>query len=250
MSVADGIVLVTGGSRGIGRAITMRLAAERPEHVVIAYSLDHDAARATVAQLQSRGVGATAIVTDVGQLESLDALFDTIGERFGRLDVFISNAARASFGAAMELTPRTWSRVIDLNARAFLAGAQRAARLMTDGGSIVALSSLGSSYYTPGYLALGAAKAAIESMVRYLAVELAPQNINVNTVCGGLIETDTVKMHPDYERLREHVTAKTPAGRIGRPDDLAAVVAFLCSPAAAWIRGQTIVADGGFSLTT
>ncbi len=250
MSVNGGIVLVTGGSRGIGRAITMRLAGETPAHVVIAYSLDHDAARHTVAELESRGVAASAIVTDLGQLESLDALFDTIADRFGRLDVFVSNAARASFRAAMELTPRTWSRVIDLNARAFLAGAQRAAQLMTGGGHIVALSSLGSRNYTPGYLALGAAKAAIESMVRYLAVELAPRGINVNAVCGGLIETDTVKMHPEYERLREHVVAKTPAGRIGQPDDLAAVVAFLCSPAAAWIRGQTIVADGGFSLTT
>lgn len=250
MSVSGGIVLVTGGSRGIGRAIVRRLAAERPEQVVIAYALDHDAARSTIAELQASGLNATAIVTDVGQLESLDALFDTIEERFGRLNVFISNAARASFRPAMELTPRTWSRVIDLNARAFLAGAQRAARLMTAGGNIVALSSLGSRNYTPGYLALGAAKAAIESMVRYLAVELAPQDINVNAVCGGLIETDTVKMHPDYEQLREHVTARTPAGRVGQPDDLAAVVAFLCSPAAAWIRGQTIVADGGFSLTT
>ncbi|HUR80965.1 MAG TPA: SDR family oxidoreductase [Thermoanaerobaculia bacterium] len=250
MSVNGGIVLVTGGSRGIGRAIAMRLADERPEHVVIAYSLDHDAARNAVAELESRGVKASAVVTDVGQLDSLDALFDTIGDRFGRLDVFISNAARASFRAAMELTPRTWSRVIDLNARAFLAGAQRAAQLMTDGGHIVALSSLGSRGFTPGYLALGAAKAAIESMVRYLAVELAPRNINVNAVCGGLVETGTVKMHPEYERLREQVVARTPAGRVGQPDDLASVVAFLCSPAAAWIRGQTIVADGGFSLTT
>jgi enoyl-[acyl-carrier protein] reductase III len=249
MSVPGGIVLVTGGSRGIGRAIALRLACEKPEHVVVAYSLDHDAARNTVTELEARGVAASAIVADVGQLESLEALFDAIADRFGRLDVFINNAARASFREAMELTPRTWSRVMDLNARAFLTGAQRAAQLMTGGGHIVALSSLGSRSYTPGYLALGAAKAAIESMVRYLAVELAPRGISVNAVCGGLIETESVKMHPDYERLREHVIARTPACRIGQPEDLASVVAFLCSPAAAWICGQTIVADGGFSLT-
>lgn len=250
MSVSGGIVLVTGGSRGIGRAISLRLAAERPQHIAIAYALDHDSARRAVAEIESLGVAASAIRCDVGQLESLESLFGTIAERHGRLDVFVSNAARTAFRGATEITPRTWSRVMDLNARAFLVGAQNAARLMTNGGSIIALSSLGSRYFAPGYIALGAAKAAIESMVRYLAVELAPQNINVNAVCGGLIETDTVKMHPDYEHLRDTVVAKTPAGRIGTPDDLAGIVAFLCSPAAGWIRGQTIVADGGFTLNT
>lgn len=248
MSVTGGIVLVTGGSRGIGLATSLRLAAERPAHIVIAYALDHDAARAAVRDLEQRGVAASAIVSDVGQLDSLDALFRTIEERHGRLDVFVSNAARASFRGAMELTPRTWSKVMDLNARAFLAGAQHAAKLMTGGGRIVALSSLGARYFTPGYLALGAAKAAIEAMVRYLAVELAPSGINVNAVCGGLIETATTQLLPDYVQLRDHVIARTPAGRIGRPDDLAEIVAFLSSPAADWIRGQTIVADGGFTL--
>ncbi len=250
MSVADKIVLVTGGSRGIGRAIALRLAEERPAHIVIAYSLDHDSAAATVATIQQAGVSASAIVADVGQLDSLEALFTTIENRHGRLDIFVSNAARASFREATELTARTWSRVMDLNARAFLAGSQHAAKLMTAGGRIVALSSLGSRYFAPGYLALGAAKAAIESMVRYLAVELAPRSINVNAVCGGLIETESVQLHPDYAQLRAHVIDKTPAGRVGRPDDLAEIVAFLCSPRSEWIRGQTIVADGGFTLNT
>jgi enoyl-[acyl-carrier protein] reductase III len=248
MTVANQIVLVTGGSRGIGRAISMRLAQERPQHIVIAYSLDHEAAAATVADLERAGVSASAIVADVGQLDSLEALFGGIEQKLGRLDVFISNAARASFRDAIDITPRTWSRVMDLNARAFLVGCQHAARLMTTGGRIVAISSLGSRQYAPGYLALGAAKAAIESMVRYLAVELAPRKINVNAVCGGLVETETVKMHPEYEQLVARVIEKTPAGRVGRPEDLAEIVAFLCSAASEWIRGQTIVADGGFSL--
>jgi enoyl-[acyl-carrier protein] reductase III len=248
MSTSESVVLVTGGSRGIGRAISLRLAAQKPAHIVLAYALDHDAARAAVAEIEQQGVGASAIVADVGQLDSLESLFTTIEQRHGRLDVFVANAARASFRGAQELTPRTWSKVMDLNGRAFLAGAQHAAKLMTHGGRIVALSSLGSRYFTPGYLALGAAKAAIEAMVRYLAVELAPRNINVNAVCGGLIETDTVQLHPDYAQLRARVLEKTPAGRIGQPSDLAEIVAFLCSPAAGWIRGQTIVADGGFTL--
>ena len=250
MTIAGKIVLVTGGSRGIGRAISLRLAEEQPAEIVIAYSLDHDSAASTVAELRDRGVSASAVVADVGQLDSLEAVFATIEQRHGRLDIFVSNAARASFRDATELTARTWTRVMDLNARAFLAGSQHAARLMSGGGRIVALSSLGSRYFAPGYLALGAAKAAIETMVRYLAVELAPRGINVNAVCGGLIETETVQLHPDYAQLRAHVLEKTPAGRIGQPRDLAEIVAFLCSEQSEWIRGQTIVADGGFTLNT
>jgi NAD(P)-dependent dehydrogenase (short-subunit alcohol dehydrogenase family) len=163
--------------------------------------------------------------------------------------VFVSNAARTSFGYAADIKPRTWQRVMDQNARAFLLGCQHAARLMAPhGGRIIALSSLGSRSYAPGYLLLGAAEAAIEAMVRYLAVELAPQQINVNAVCGGLVRTDSVQAHPQYEALEAAVVAKTPAGRVGHPDDLANVVAFLCDARSDWIRGQTIVADGGYSL--
>src|ERR1700756_1680741 len=133
---------------------------------------------------------------------------------------------------------------MDINARAFLLGRQHAARLMGKRrGRIIAVSSLGAYRYTPGYLALGAAKAALESVARYLAVELAAQGINVNVVCGGLIETETSTLHPDYGELRRRVIDRTPAGRVGRPDDLAAVVAFLCKPEADWIRGQTPFVD-------
>jgi enoyl-[acyl-carrier protein] reductase III len=250
MSAAGKIVLVTGGSRGIGRAIALRLAADGPSHIEIAYSLDHASAEATIGELRQRGISASATICDVGQLDSLESLFAEIERRHGHLDIFISNAARASFRDAMELTPRTWNKVMDINARAFLAGSQHAARLMRNGGQIVALSSLGSREVAPGYLALGAAKAAIESMVRYLAVELAPRNINVNAVCGGLIETEIVRLHPEYEKLRAQVVARTPAGRVGQPDDLAEIVAFLCDARSGWIRGQTIVADGGFTLSS
>lgn len=243
------IVLVTGGTRGIGRAIARRLAAEGPEHVVLGYCSDHDAARDAVAELRSAGVEASTHCADVGQVELVEETFAALEARFGRLDVFVANAARGAFAEADVLTARSWQRTMDLNARAFLVGAQQAARLMRGrGGRIVGLSSLGSSRYTPGYAALGAAKASLEATARYLAVTLAPAGINVNVVCGGLVDTASTRAHPEHERLFREVAARTPAGRVGRPQDLAGVVAFLCGPDAAWIRGQTIVADGGFSL--
>ncbi len=250
MSLEGRIVLVTGGSRGIGRAIALRLARERPAHVVVGYCLDHDAARQTVGDLAAAGVGASSVAADLGHAEQVDALFADLRRRFGRLDVFVSNAARATFRPVAELSAKAFRRTIDINAQAFLLGAQRAAELMAGGGRIVAVSSLGAHACAPGYAALGAAKAAVETLARYLAVELAPRGINVNVVCGGLVDTPSVRRHPDYAALAADIAARTPAGRVGRPEDLAGIVAFLCGPEAEWIRGQTLVADGGFSLVS
>jgi enoyl-[acyl-carrier protein] reductase III len=243
------VVLVTGGSRGIGRAVALRLATARPDHIILGYCVDHDAARDAVAALAREGVDASAIAADVGRIELIEEMFATISARFGRLDVFVSNAARGAFADADTLTTRSWQRTMDLNARAFLAGAQLAAGLMGDGGGhIIGVSSLGASRVVPGYAALGTAKATLESLARYLAVALAPRNINVNVVSGGLVDTASSRAHPEHARLFREVASRTPGGRLGQPDDLAGVVAFLCSPAAAWIRGQTIVVDGGYSL--
>jgi enoyl-[acyl-carrier protein] reductase III len=116
------------------------------------------------------------------------------------------------------------------------------------GGSIITISSLGAHRFIPNYGAIGISKAALEALVKYLAVELAPKGIRVNCVSGGLVDTDAVKSFPKYEEMKQEVLKRTPAGRIGEPDDLARVVAFLVSPESAWIYGQTIVADGGLSL--
>jgi enoyl-[acyl-carrier protein] reductase III len=243
-------VLITGGSRGIGRSIAIRLAAERPRRIYIAYTANHQAARETVAALESMGAPASSIVTDVGNPGCAREMFARIREDSGRLDVFIANAARTSFRPAMDLSVRAWKRIMELNAEAFLVGSQCAAELMkaNSGGRIIGISSLGAHAYTPNYAGLGAAKAAMECLARYLAVELAPAGINVNVVCGGFVATDTMKMIPEYDRLTEYIVSRTPAGRIANPEDLAGIVAFLCTPESDWIRGQTLVADGGFSL--
>lgn len=248
MWLRDRVVFITGGTRGIGRATALRFAAERPAHIALGYVLDHDAARSTIAELQALGVDASAVCADVGQEDQLRRAFSRIAERHARLDVFVSNAARGSFGPLLDLTPRTWQRILDLNARAFLLGAQLAAALMPEGGRIIALSSLGSRQCIPEYGALGSSKALIESLVRYLAVELAPRGIHVNCICGGFVDTDSTRMLPDFAEAAAGVAKRTPAGRVAKPEDIAGAVTMLCSADANWICGQTIVADGGYSL--
>jgi enoyl-[acyl-carrier protein] reductase III len=250
MSESERIILITGGTRGIGRAIAFRFARERPAHIVLGYCMNHTAAREAVAAIEALGVAASAVSTDVGRPELLRELFEGVRARFGRLDVFISNAARASFRPALDLTERAWQKMMDMNAYAFLHGAQLAAALMKErrAGKIVGLSSLGSIYAIPGYAGLGAAKAAIESLTRYLAAELAPIGINVNTVSGGFVDTESMRLNPDYDRLVAYVKSRTPAGRLADAEDVAGVVTFLCSEDARWIQGQTVIADGGMSL--
>jgi enoyl-[acyl-carrier protein] reductase III len=244
-------VLITGGTRGIGKAIALRLARIRPRHMVLAYCLDHQAARSTVEEIKGMGVSVSVVVCDVSQERLQREMFQQVEEQWGRLDIFVANAARTAFESAVKLPTRSWKRTMELNAEAFLVGAQLAAAIMkkNGGGRIIALSSLGSRYFIPNYAALGAAKSAIENLARYFAFEMAPHGINVNVVCGGFIDTESMKMHPDYKGITHEIRARTPVGRLGTPEDLAGIVAFLCSPESDWIRGQTLVADGGFSLT-
>jgi enoyl-[acyl-carrier protein] reductase III len=244
------VVLITGGSRGIGRAIALRLARQKPAHIVVAYCMNYTAARQTVTDLETLGVGASLASLDVSNVDQMQALFKQVEERHGRLDIFVSNAARTTFRPAMELNAHNWQRIMDINARAFLLGSQMAANLMRQngGGRIIGISSLGSQFAIPNYAGLGAAKAVLESLARYLAVELAPWNINVNVVCGGYVDTESMRLSPDYAQIVDYVRQRTPAGRVATADDLAGVVAFLCSPDSDWVRGQTLVADGGFSL--
>lgn len=250
MTLKGQVVAITGGSRGIGRAIALRLAAEQPEHIVVTYVMNYSAARETATDIESLGVAATITALDVGRAEQIDAFFERLRTEFGRLDVLVSNAARTTFRPVMDLTPRNWQKVMDINGRAFLLAAQKAAEIMcaNGGGRIIGISSLGSRFYLPDYAALGAAKAVMESLARYLAVELAPSNVNVNVVAGGFVDTPSMRLAPDYDAIVEHLRTSTPAGRLATPDDLAGIVAFLCSPESGWIRGQTLVADGGYSL--
>jgi enoyl-[acyl-carrier protein] reductase III len=148
----------------------------------------------------------------------------------------------------MELNQKAWHLSMDTNAWAFLKGVQLARDMMPEGSKIVALSSLGSVRYITGYAAIGASKAAIETLTRYLAFELAKKKINVNTVSGGFIDTDALKGFPNYQEMVDEVVRRTPFDRIGRAEEVADVVVFLCSEKAKWVTGQVVVVDGGYSL--
>jgi len=240
--VAGATALVTGGSRGIGKAIALRLAREGAARVAIGYFRSDAAAEETAEEL--RGLGAEPIlvrgnVTSTRVLEQVGAL--------GPLGVLVHNAASGVIRPALETDERHWDWTLGANARALLALARVAVPSMPPGSSIVGISSLGSTRVLDDYALVGTSKAALEALVRYLAVELAPQGIRVNAVSAGIVETGALDHFPNREAMLE-MGARNPAGRLVAPEDVADAVAFLCSPAADMIRGHTLVVDGGWSL--
>lgn len=249
----DKIALVTGSGRGIGRAIALHFARAGAD-VVVNFFRNRDPAEATADAMRALGRRALVVKANVGDLDDLARLYAEIDDAFGGLDILVHNAASGYNRPAMQQKPRGWEWTLNINARSLLFGAQHAAPLMArrGGGAIVAISSLGSVRVLPDYVVVGASKAALESLVRYLAVELAPQNIVVNAVSPGVVLTDALQHFDAFRNTEEsliaHVQERTPNGRLCTPEEVAQLVAFLCSPAARMICGQTIVMDGGYSL--
>jgi enoyl-[acyl-carrier protein] reductase III len=245
MAVFEGkSALVTGGSRGIGREIALRLADLGAAKIAISYLRADAAAEETAEEIRKRGAEAQLLRGNVGDPEKAKALVDAAGA----LDVLISNAATGVIRPAMELEEKHWDWTMNANARALHTLVRHSAPQMAPGSSIVALSSLGSQRVLTDYVLVGVSKAAVEALVRYLAVELAPQDIRVNAVSAGLVETGALAYFPERERMLEEFARRTPAGRLVEPKDVAEVVCFLASPAAGMIRGQTIIVDGGYSI--
>jgi enoyl-[acyl-carrier protein] reductase III len=247
----DKIALVTGSGRGIGRAIALRLAAGGAD-VIVNYVRNQAPAEEVVEQIQAMGRRSMAVRANVGKPEDIDKLFDLVQAEFGGLDIFISNAASGFNRPAMEQKVTGWDFTMNVNARALLFAAQRAVPMMEarGGGWIVSLTSPGSTRVLPDYVAVGASKAAQDALTRYLAVELAPKNISVNAISPGIVETEALQHFSVLSQsdVIPRTVANTPAGRLVTPEDVAGVVAFLCSPDAAMIRGQVITIDGGFTL--
>jgi enoyl-[acyl-carrier protein] reductase III len=242
------VALITGASRGIGKAVALRLAA-RGAIPIVNYKQNEELAREVVGEVERLGATGLAIRADLESLEEIEAMFDQVQERFGRLDFFVSNASASNFHHFMDLKPHHLERTFNLNVRAFVVGTQRAVRLMTDGGRVVVLSSYGSVRTFPTYANLGSAKAAIETWARYMAVELAPRGVNVNAVNGGIIETDSSSYFYATGRVPslDTVLPKIPKRRMGSAAEVAECVLFLLSPGAEYVTGTTLVVDGGLT---
>jgi len=241
------LALVTGSGRGIGRAIALKLASQGAD-IIVNFFRRREAAEQTAKDIEALGVKAEVIRANVGDPAKLDELFDMITNHFGYLDILINNAASGVGRSVMDVDVKAWDWTMNINARAFLLCAQRAAKLMEGrGGKIISITSLGSSFVLPTYAVVGVSKAALEALTRYLAIELAPRGICVNAVAASAVETEALKFYIK-EGLIKDTRQVTPVGRMVIPEDVAKVVAFLCSEEAFMIRGQTIIIDGGTSI--
>lgn len=243
------VALITGSSRGLGREIAIALA-KAGYDIAINFARNRKKAEAVQAEIKDLGRNCEVFRANVGDVAKIKTLFEEVDEAFGRLDLFINNAASGVLRPLMELEESHWDWTMDINAKALLFAGQEAAKRMKTigGGKIISLSSIGSIRYLENYTTVGVSKAAVEALTRYLAVELAPFNIAVNAVSGGLIETDALDHFPNKAELIADAASKTPAGRMVAPNDLVQTVLFLASDNADMIRGQTIIVDGGRTL--
>jgi len=244
-------VLVTGSGRGIGRAIALHFASLGAD-IVVNYFRNREPAEETAQEISNLGVRVETIKANVGDMDDLENLISETDRFFGGLDILVSNAGSGYNRPILEQRPKGWDWTMDINARAYLFLAQKSVPLMEKrgGGSIISISSPGSFRVLPEYAVVGASKAAIEALTRYMAVEFGAKNISVNAVSPGIVATEALQHFNTLqdEDLLDEIAEQTPAGRIVTPEDVAAIVAFLCSPAASMIRGQIIIADGGFTL--
>ena len=247
--------LITGASRGIGRGIALKLAGQGV-HVAVHYYRNQAAAEETLDEIRRRGADGFTIQADVRRPDQIEAAFRSVRQRFGKLDIFVANARPEKedfFAPPMDLTLEQWDNACDSQAKAFLVGVREAGSLMGAGGRILAITYAAGSR-TGGFqpwIGMGSAKAAMESMVRYFAVALAPRGITVNAISPGWTEDSVLNSLPAevQDLIRNwHGRGWTPMRRLGTPQDIGDVASLFCSAQAQWITGQVIHADGGASL--
>jgi 7-alpha-hydroxysteroid dehydrogenase len=249
----DKVLVLSGGTKGIGKNIIYRFA-EKQCNIAFTYNSNEEEAKSITEDLTKKyKIKVKYYKLNILEPNEYKELFKKIDEDFDRVDYFISNAIISGrsvvggFAPFMRLKPKGMTNIYTATVLAFIVGAQEAAKRMMKigGGSIVSLSSTGNLVHIENYTGHGSSKAAVETTVKYAALELAPENIRVNVVSGGPIETDALMKFPDYENLKNMIISRTPMGRMGQSNDMGGVALFLCSDDAKWITGQTIVVDGG-----
>ena len=247
----DKRIIITGGSRGMGKCLALKLGAQQAK-VVVNYRRDEEAATQTVAEIEASGGTALAVQADVAETESVESLVQQAVDRFGGVDVIVANAAASAFKPLSQIHGRHVEKTMSLTVQGFLDLVRLSTPHMPSDGRVMAVSGWDSFRALPGHGLLGAAKAAMETIVKYLAIELAGEGITAVGVCPGPIDTDSFRYYAGdaWDDYAKQWLAQTPSGAYPTPDEVADVMAYLVSPRARAINGQTIVVDGGLSLAT
>lgn len=252
IDLSGNVALITGASRGIGRATAVRLA-EAGADVIVNYVTSQSAATEVAREIQQLGRRVATVKADVSEPDDVAAMMDFVRERFGRLDILVSNAASGGFRQLMDASPRHFENAMNTNVRALLLLTQAARPMLerSEGrAKVVAISSHGSHKALPAYGLIGASKAALESLVRHLALELGNSGVNVNAVLAGLVETDSTRGLPNSSEFFHAVNERRmTGGRPLLPRDVADAVLYLVSPLSDLVQGATLVVDGGEGIT-
>jgi 3-oxoacyl-[acyl-carrier protein] reductase len=248
MSDAQRIVVITGGSRGIGRAVALRFAQEKTRIIVVHYDSDDSAARETVESLALKGVEAESHKVDVSSYRDVEALFKEIISRFERVDVLINNAGITKDALLMRMSEEEWDAVVKVNLKSVFNCSQVVIRSMIKQrrGRIVNVSSVVGQIGNPGQANYAASKAGIMGFTKSVAREVAARGITVNAVAPGFINTEMTAHLPD--KVKTYFLQQIPLGRMGEPEEVAQVVYWLCSDAASYVTGQIIHVNGGLSM--
>ncbi|MEU2686847.1 SDR family oxidoreductase [Streptomyces hygroscopicus] len=251
MELKSKTIIITGGSRGMGQRLALRLGGEGA-NVVVNYRRDAEAAQETVARIEQAGGTALAVQADISDTEAVEALVATTADRFGKIDVIVANAAASAFKPLTEIRSHHIGKTMGITVQGFADLTRASVPHMPSGGRILAVSGWDSFRVLPGHGLLGAAKAAMETMVKYYAIELGRRGITAVGVCPGAIDTDSFRFYAgdNWEEYERNWLGMTPSGAYPTTEEVAEVMAFLCSPRSAAINGQTIVVDGGLSLAT
>ncbi|TDO51687.1 enoyl-[acyl-carrier protein] reductase III [Kribbella sp. VKM Ac-2527] len=247
----DKTIIITGGSRGMGQRLALKLGAEGA-NVVVNYRRDDAAAKLTVADIEAVGGTAIAVQADVADTAAVESMVDKVVDRFGTIDVVVANAAASAFKPLMQIRGHHIEKTMGITVQGFLDLVRASVPHMPRGSRVLAVSGWDSFRALPGHGLLGAGKAAMETIVKYLAIELAAEGVTAVGVCPGPIDTDSFRYYAGeaWDDYAKQWLAQTPSGAYPTPDEVAEVMAFLCSPRSAAINGQTIVVDGGLSLAT